>query len=347
MGTRIGSFERARGARRGGVLVMALVAVAAMAALVAGIVEVSSRALQREQDALDTKRAFYLAEAGLAEAYTGLRVGMTGNVGTRERPAQLGEGVFWTEARDLGGDRVELRSTGMRGRARSLLSMCVERGEESVATLGVFSSDSLVVPEGSRITGIDTAAPPPAPAPAPAPGGLGGLLGGVTGLLAPPPPPVIGRLGSNGNIDAQGTLRRPTTLHADVAAGPQRTATFAAGVTRLGTSRPRSTTAALPEVVLPFEPTQPAVTRGSGTALVLPPGDHGLDALRINAGGRVVLQGPARLVVGTLSVASNGAFEVDAALGPVEVFARDALTLASGSSVSSTSSDPSQLVVQF
>lgn len=345
-------FHAARTARRGGVLVMALVAVAAVAALIAGIVEVSSRALQREQDALDTKRAFYLAEAGLAEAYTGLRVGKTGNVGTRERPASLGEGVFWTEARDLGGDRVELRSTGMRGRARSLLSMCVERGEESVATLGVFSSEPLVVPEGSRITGTDTSAPPPASEPAPAPsGGLGGLLGGVTGtvtgLVVPPPPPIIGRLGSNGDVQALGTLRRPTTLHADVGAGPRRTATFAAGVTHLGTTRPRTNTAVLPDVVLPFEPDQPAITRGSGTALVLPPGEHGLDALRITSGGRVVVQGPSTLVVGTLSVASNGALELDSARGPIEVFARDAMTFAAGSSVSSTSPDPSQLVVQY
>ena len=68
---------------------------------------------------VDTKRAFYMAEAGISEGLYGLMVGKSGNVGTADLPATFGDGVFWVEAEDIGENRTLLTSTVCAGRAAS------------------------------------------------------------------------------------------------------------------------------------------------------------------------------------------------------------------------------------
>ena len=54
-----------------------------------------TRQISRSQaQVVDRNRAFYLAEAGLAEAFAGLAIGKTGNVGTWDEPAAFGDGLF-------------------------------------------------------------------------------------------------------------------------------------------------------------------------------------------------------------------------------------------------------------
>src|SRR5262245_11795929 len=54
---------------------------------------------------LDERQAFFLAEAGLHEAFASVRQGNSGGVATPDQPAQLGGGVLWVEATDLGNDQ--------------------------------------------------------------------------------------------------------------------------------------------------------------------------------------------------------------------------------------------------
>src|SRR5687767_3777572 len=89
------------GSRRGSVLVLSLVAVATVVVFAASFSQFASSVANRQAQAVHRKRAFYMAEAGLAEAFAGFSCGKSGNVGTAEAPALLGDGVFWVEAVEL------------------------------------------------------------------------------------------------------------------------------------------------------------------------------------------------------------------------------------------------------
>lgn len=334
---------RTNGARtirsqRGGVLLFALIAVGMVAVMATALLQVSSATMRRQAGALETRRSFYLAEAGLAEAYSGLMVGKTGNVGTRERPAALGAGLFWVEATAVDAQHVQLQSTGMSGLGRAVLSIAAERGEQSVASLGVFASSALTVPPGTQIAGHDSQAadaPPSQP-----PGPLGGILG------PPAPPPQIGRLGSNEGIAVQGTSKKPTTVHADLGAGPEHHATLAKGVKHVGKNQPRSAAAPLPPIEPPFMPDKPGITQKGSHALIIPSGQVGLEFLKVAPGARVIVQGPCDLVVNDLSVARKGQLQFDTLLGAVSLWVLRGAELSAGSSVSTAGKDSARMLIQ-
>ena len=308
--------------RRGGALILATMAVTVVAVLTTCILQVVGQSSRREQSALDTRKSFYLAEAGLAEAYNGIRVGKTGNVGTAAAPAVLGDGLFWVEATELDEDRLELESTAMCGIGLVSLSMVVEKGEQSVASLGVFSSLALDVPPGSTIQGYDSAAGPLAPS-------------------------VVGRIGSNENIVARGTRTAPTTLRADLAPGPSHTASVGSFVTHTGGIEPRPAAVNLPPGELPFDPSAPGVSHSAPIPLVLPSGDVGLSFLTVAADSQVIAQGPCNLVVNDLTLEPGASLEFDTGLGPVKVWVRRSLTMNAGSQVACSSTDPSEVLVQL
>ena len=151
-------FRSARGGRRGGVLVLSLVAVGVVAILSLTYLQLSAGVTRLQVAALDTSMSFYMAEAGLAESYSGLSVGHTGNVGTAAEPALHGEGVFWVEATPLGDDLVQLESTGMVKSGKAVLGMVVRRGRQNVGALGIFSEEDLTVPDSALIDGFDSSA---------------------------------------------------------------------------------------------------------------------------------------------------------------------------------------------
>ena len=68
------------GSRRGSALVMSLIAVATVVVLSASFSQFASAVANRQAQAVHRKRAFYLAEAGLAEAFAGFSCGRSGNV---------------------------------------------------------------------------------------------------------------------------------------------------------------------------------------------------------------------------------------------------------------------------
>jgi hypothetical protein len=314
-----------RAGRRGGALLLALVSVLSVAAIGAALMQVTGAVVRRQAAALDMRRAFYLAEAGLAEAYTGLMMGKTGNVGSPEEPARFGDGLLWVEARDAGEDLVELECTAHCGGGRSVLAMVAERGEQSVATLGVFAADELSVPPGSTVDGFDSQA---TPAPS------GDFV------------PATGRLGSNADIQVEGTLAQPTVVRADLQPGAQHTVTLGPGVTHVGSVEPRASNVQLPPVTLPFEPGTRSTTASQPAPLVVQPGQVALHQLAVGPGATVVLRGPMELVVRSLRVEREGTLELDSAAGQVLVYATEEVALAPRSRISTTSSDPSRASLQ-
>ncbi len=86
---------------------------ALVASLGAAMVHFSSAITARQIHAIDTKRAIYVAEAGLTESYLAIALGKTGNVGSPDVPALFGNSLYWVEAVDLPDDMVAITSTGM------------------------------------------------------------------------------------------------------------------------------------------------------------------------------------------------------------------------------------------
>ncbi|MCP3916543.1 MAG: hypothetical protein GY711_13375 [bacterium] len=102
---------------------------------------------------VENTRAFYLAEGGLSEAYQGLRIGKSGQIGSAASPARAGQGLVWVDATELADGRVRLESTGMCGSGRSTLALVVEPVEIS---LGFFSDEDLVIDDVLLVDGYDS-----------------------------------------------------------------------------------------------------------------------------------------------------------------------------------------------
>lgn len=111
-----------RRARRGSALVAALFVVLMVGTLSMAYLQMSVSKNKEQQTAADAKRAFYVAEAGLAEAYSGLVIGKSGNVGSDVVPARFGNGVFWVVAESVGTNKTVLTSTGLCGTGRTCVS---------------------------------------------------------------------------------------------------------------------------------------------------------------------------------------------------------------------------------
>ncbi|MBI5434099.1 MAG: hypothetical protein HZA52_14800 [Planctomycetes bacterium] len=346
MTSRFLRMQRARASRRGAALFVALFAAASVAVLATCLLQLTGASQKRQLASADLRRAFYLADAGLAEAYSGLTIGKTGNVGSEAQPAKLGRGVLWVVATEIDADHVQLESVGMCGRSRATVEMTVERGEDSVATLGVFAHQPLTVPAGSTIQGFDSSAAPADPG-----SGLLGELGGLGGFggLGGGSPPVstpAGRLGSNGDITLQGTARKPTVVDADLAPGVGHQAVIGAHVTHTGATAPRAAAAPLPAVELPFDPTGTGVDLQTPTPYIVQPGDIGIDHLTVATGTHAIVQGPCNLVVNDLTVAVGGTLEFDTDDGAVGVWVGDTLLIADGSTVVCSHTDPSLVTIQ-
>lgn len=140
----------------GNVLLIALVLSALTVVLCAGLVQMVYRSNAGQGMATDAKESFQVAEAGLAEAFSGVRQMRTGNVGSPAQPAAFGDGLFWVEAEDLGEGLVGLRSTGMVGGGRATLELHLQRADSDLGGLGFFSDTTVTIPDGVLIDGFDS-----------------------------------------------------------------------------------------------------------------------------------------------------------------------------------------------
>jgi hypothetical protein len=144
------TYTAARRSERGGVLAVALIGVLAVAMLSTSFLSLSS-GMRRSQDlTLAGRRAFYVAEAGLAESYLGLLLGRKGTIGSPAAPALYGDGVFWVTATQRTDGTILLASTGMFGRAATTLELVVARVETSVGSHGMFSDTDLELGAAER-----------------------------------------------------------------------------------------------------------------------------------------------------------------------------------------------------
>jgi len=309
---------------RGGVLVLSLVAVLTVSVLAAGFSRFASSVASRQAHAVNRKRAFYLAEAGLAESFAAFTCGRSGVVGTVEQPARLGDGLFWVEATELEPGIVRLLSTGMAGTGRAELALIVQRGEKDVTSLGVFSDGDVALAAGSLVDAYDSSA---------------GDYESQTDRSG-------ASLGSNGAVTITGSTESESLIDGDVIAGPDLEVVADGQVTITGTAGSALTTTVLPQVDTPEIKLDPAQNQDSPYPLVIPPGTVGYEGLTVAAGSQVIIQGPAVVVLGSLTLKSEAELFFDTTQGEVTLYVTDALDLVSGSFLSTSGTAPEDVLIQ-
>lgn len=312
------------GGERGSALVLSLVAVGTVVVLAASFTQFASAVGNRQTQSVHKKRAFYLAEAGLAEAFAAFSCGRSGNVGTEEAPALLGDGVFWVEASELVPGIVRLESTGMVGTGRAVLALVAQRGAVDVASLGVFSNGPLSLGAGSRVDAYDSS--------------LGPYETQTDRSGA--------SIASNEAITVSGTILMPTVINGDVTPGPEATVTTSGNVTVTGSQARSFEHLVLPEVEVPELPLEGAQVHASPYPLVLPPGKAGYAGLTVRAGAQAIVQGPAVLVLGSLLLESTAELVFDTSGGPIELFVTDSLVASARSLLTTSGADPSKVTIQ-
>ncbi|MFN0244284.1 MAG: hypothetical protein ACKVWV_15460 [Planctomycetota bacterium] len=326
--------------RRGTAIVAALVVVTVVAVLSVAYLQLSMSKNREQRASVDAKRAFYIAEAGLSEAFAGLAIGKSGNVANSTLPARYANGAFWVEAKDETNGRMTLKSTGMCGTGRTSVSVVVEHAGAPIGSLGVFGRDTLTVNAGAQIDSYDSSQAPVNPGG----GGQGGLLGGVGGLLGGllggAPPPEMGRVGSNENIVVRGTRGgAPTTIHADTQPGVDGSVIREGNVEVTGSTAPRAAPAVLPPIEVPSLPVQSDVDHAARTTLNLGAREAQFGHVRVRSGATAEIAGPATLVIDKLQIDAGATLRLDSTNGKVKVYVRDWIDLAPSSTLASVDED--------
>ena len=295
--------------RLGSALLPALIAVVTVGSLSAIALKTSVATLNEERAAAARKQAFYVAEAGLAEAFASLATGGGGNIGSQDKPAKLGGGYVFVEALEDEWGHFKLTSFGLVEDARVRLGAVVEPEEIHLGELGFFAANCLVVGEGSQLL-------------------VGGDGQGVESSELPAAPPPL-KVQSNGSIEIQGgSGNAATVIDGDVVPGPEATLTLGGSVQINGTSTPGSLEleipAASPPEVSPFGD----VNVAAGLAMSFGGRDAAADSVTVGANATLTLVGPSKIVLDALTLEAGAQLIADGSAGPVELFIGGSLTIA-------------------
>ena len=317
--------SRRRVERRGSILVPALMVVGLVFVLAVGVIQFSTTSGKTSAVAVDRKNAFYLAEAGLADSYAGLCVGKTGNIGTSDLPAAIGDGIFWAESTDLGDDRFELECTAIYGRASVTLGLVTERIEEPIEELGLHSVNGFRLDPGTYVDSYDSS--------------QGTYVEQSTAGLNLDEAVVS----SSGAI----LLDERTTVRGSLAHGIGSTATVHPTASVSGAVGPQARAPVWPAIEPPAVAAAPDITLGSTETLVIPPGEYGMTSVRLASGSDAVITGPATLVVQDFVSESSSRLTLDTRGGEVDLYVTGTLDLRAGSVLEMLTEDPQDVTVQI
>jgi hypothetical protein len=316
---------RSRRARRGAALIPALLAVMLISVLCVSYMQLSLSKNRESQLSVDSKRAFYLAEAGLAEAYYGLARGLQGAVASEKVPARFGNGIYWVTCEDLG-DRVTLRSTGLSGAGRAALSATLRKAESSVASLGLYANQRIDMRSGSSVDAYDSRVGPYQPPS----DGLLGLGGG---------PAYAAHVGCNANITLAGSslLIAGAKIWGDATPGPGGTVIKGLGASVTGSTAPAVETTSLPPLAIEVPAEAVPLEPPPGTPLNLSAGEYAWTKLHLAANAVLHIDGPADVVLDQLVLDSGARLEIDGSAGPVRIHVRSYVNMAPGSTFTTLS----------
>ncbi len=334
----LNKLRHARAERRGNLLIISIVFVMIVASMGMVMLQMHTSQSRRQLQSTDNKRALYIAEAGLAEAFVAIAQGKSGNVGTALQPAQYADGVYWVEATPGLNDEIGLISIGLCGTGRFALSIVLKRQIDPIASLGFFANQDVTIGKGAVVDGYDSSK---------------GLL--VDQLDAALPGATTGSgamVSASGDIVLEGVadlgglpkVGLPagavgTTLYGDARPGPNGIVSQAADVIVTGSTVPMRQSVTLQAVDPPVAATTTAWRFGAGGG-TLPGGEYHFDAAVIAPRGTLRIEGPAVLAFNDLRIMQGAKLQIDSTEGQVVVFVEQYLELAAGSVVDNVVGDP-------
>lgn len=328
--TREGSTAAVRSlGRGGGALLFALISVLGIAAMSAALLQINSATSRRQSQAADDKRAFYIAEAGLSEAYGGLGRGRTGQVGSQAEPVAYGSGLFWVDSEENDDGSFTLECTAACRGGRACVGMVVGRRELKLAALGMYSGQAMTIQGGTYVDSYDS---------------------GTSEYKAVFAEGEDDRsraiVGSSDDLILDSTAG-PIVVHGHTFCGPESELTTVGepGAQVTGRTGPREATLDLPVVETPDIELAPAVRHASPVPMVVTD-DAGFEEIAVGASSVLILRGPTTLLVGDLSVAAGGEIVFDTTDGPVELFVTQQAVFAQRSIITNTTQDPTAVSVQ-
>ena len=277
---------------------------------------------------VDDRRAFFLAEAGLREAFESVREGNSGNIGAPDEPALLGGGVLWVESFDLGDDRKRLVSTALAGSGRSALETVIHVEPEKpplfVATLN--SKEVLTLNEGVMIDSFDS--------------GLGSYAAQVVNSGHG-----YSYAGTNGDVRSNENivLNANATIFGDATPGTNYGVSFATGSYVDGSIEPAPEPFVFPPIEFPVFPPQGNYSVAPAATRTLGPGNYDFDAFTIDKDARLTITGPATIVVDSFTGGKTARLDIDATNGPITFHVRDTYMHTSGFLCNAVGSSPMAL----
>lgn len=314
---------------RGVVLLLTVVVVMALAALAFAYLGMGMSSNREATHGVHDKQALYLAEAGLAEAITALRIGYSGRVGSRKMPARLGDGVFWVDATDQGSDRHQLDIVGLKGFGKAALRVVVQRtaaADVAGGLVGAFGDRSVVMESNTFVDSYDSRRGTYAEQQVNTMRGQS-YAGSASGAS------------SNGSI----AVGSSAFVFGFARPGPSDSVRMRSNAYVGGETVPADEPLTLPPVEVPTIPGGGPLNTNGGRVLISS-GNRGYTRFEVD-GGTVVVQGPAKIVVDEFRIRSNSKFIVDPTNGPVELYVRGKMILDSNTYVGSIDRDPSQLKI--
>lgn len=328
---------------RGNALVVSLVVVMMAAAMGAAMLQMQSGMTMRQKQSTNTKRALYIAEAGLSEAYLAIAQGKSGNIGSADLPAQFGDGVYWVESHSMPDNKIALISNGLCGSGRFSASIVIQKQVNTIASLGMFGGTQMTVGGGAILDGYDSTA---------------GTYESQTQTIGNIQTTGAGAaLNANSDITVQGPavtlgpLRVPlpvtnsTRVYGDAHPGKDKSVSAQANTSITGSTSPNTKILVLPEIQVPAMVSKGSLVLTSTTPVIITNSEARYDSLQVKANAKLVLKGPQIISIGTLQIESTGKLEMDTAGGPVVIYVTDYLNLKSGSVLSSVSRDPKNVAL--
>lgn len=330
--------------KRGGALVVSMVFVTLVAGMGVCMVQMHTAQSRRQEVSLDRKRAIYIAEAGLAEAFLSVAQGKSGNIASADEPAIVGDGLYWVEAEQLEESKVSLVSTGLSGRGRFSINTVLQRQNDPVASLGVFAESDVTVGKDSILDGYHS--------------GKGSFDSQVNPDLGIESTGRGARVQSGEDVILEGAATggrqvvgvggegiTGTTVYGSVTPGPNGAVSTGSGVTITGPTAPSESSPALSEIDVPDLNAGSIPDFGRKDSVIIEAGDYDYGSLSVPADKNLTIVGPSTIVTDQLLIADGGTLTINNERGLVKVYVTERLQFASGSTLVNVAEDPTRFVL--
>jgi hypothetical protein len=310
---------------QGTAVIAALVMVVGLGAFSLSLVTMVGSAYEERETSRDELSAKLVAEAGLAEAVFRIQSGLDPELGTQEAPVDAGTGAYWVEEVDLGGGLRSLTSTGVDGLGAARLQLVLRAESGAFFQWGAFGAEGIGLARNARIDSYDST--------------LGTYASQATNssgtdLYASQ----NGNVGSNGDV----TLQQNSQVHGDALCGPTAVTSVLGNAVVSGSTTPATAEVEMPTIELPSGATSIGdYSVGSDETLIA--GDHAAGVMVIENHVTLTIEGPATLLLQSLTLETGAQLLVDSTNGPVEVFVVGDFIVNSNTLIAPIDRDPSAL----